>query len=94
VKRKFSPTQTAVIDNTGPLNPEWLRIARIPAIYGLSRSHIWLKIQDGTLQSIHVRAPGATRGVRLVKVSSVKEYLNSFVPVQRRSKSEVAARCS
>jgi hypothetical protein len=81
VKRKASPTQTAVIDNTGPLNPEWLRISRIPPLYGLSRSHIWLKIQDRTLESIHVKAPGATRGVRLVSVASLRKYLNSFVHV-------------
>ena len=78
LKRKLSPTQAAVIDNTGPLNPEWMRISRIPPIYGLSRSHVWLRIQDGTLESIHVVSPGASRGTRLVSVASLQKYLNSF----------------
>jgi hypothetical protein len=50
-----------------------------PAALRLSRSHIWLRIQDNTLESIHIKAPNATRGVRLVSVASLRKYLNSFV---------------
>ena len=78
-KTKFSSAQASgIVENSGPLNPEYLRIARIPPIYGLSRSHVWLRIQDGTLESIHVKAPGAVRGVRLVSVASLKNYSATF----------------
>jgi hypothetical protein len=55
-----------------------MRISHIPSFCGLSRSHIWLKIHDHTLESIHVKAPGATRGVRLVSIASLRKYLTSF----------------
>jgi hypothetical protein len=79
VKRKLSPTKPPVIFDSTGLSPEWMRISHIPMFCGLSRSHIWLKITDRTLESIHVKAPGATRGVRLVSVASLRKYLNSFV---------------
>ena len=67
-----------VVESPAPLNPEYLRISRIPQIYGLSRSHVWLRIADETLESIHVKAPNAKRGVRLVSVASLKKYLATF----------------
>ena len=60
------------------LNPEYIRVSRIPFIYGISRTHIFARIADGTLQSVHVKSPGATRGFRLVKVESLRNYIGSF----------------
>ena len=55
-----------------------MRISRVPMFCGLSRSHVWLRIQDKTLESIHIVSPNASRGFRLVSVASLRKYLASF----------------
>ena len=59
-------------------SPEYQRIPAIIANFGISRSHIFTLIADGTLESIHLKRPNATRGVRLIKTDSVRRYLASF----------------
>lgn len=72
-KRSPAPVESAISSG-----PEYLRINRVTENYGLSRSHVFTKIGDGTLVSILVKHPGAKRGIRLVKTDSVRRYLSSF----------------
>ena len=71
-------TRSSSVADSIPTGPEFFRIQQITANYGLSRSHIFNKLNDGTFDSILVKQPGAKRGIRLVKVDSIRRYLNSF----------------
>lgn len=62
------------------LTPEWIRIPQVTLLFGLSRSHVFAKIADRTLESVHVKRPGAEKGIRLVKIESIRRYLESFAP--------------
>jgi hypothetical protein len=75
--KKVSPNIQRIGDQSLS-SPEYQRIPAIIANFGISRSHIFQLRADGTLESIHLKRPNATRGVRLIKVSSVRDYLNSF----------------
>jgi hypothetical protein len=73
---KSNPKQTAVLPElTGP---EYIRVPQVTSMFGISRSHLFILIGNGTVESIHMKRPGAQKGVRLIKVASVREYLNSF----------------
>ena len=72
-KRSSGPFESAT--RSGPV---WLRINAVTENYGLSRSHVFTKIGDGGFESILVKHPGAKRGIRLVKVDSIRRYLASF----------------
>jgi hypothetical protein len=79
MKGSFKPKSTAApFAPVGSIAPEYLRIPQVTAVYGLSRTHIFAKIADRTLESIHVKHPGAARGIRLVKTASIRRYLESF----------------
>lgn len=61
-----------------PTSPEW---TRLPAprkrddLTGLSRSSMNEAIERGDIRSITVRQPGATRGIKLINVASVRGWL-------------------
>jgi len=53
---------------------------RVPAIcrrFGVTRPFVFYGFQNG-VKNIHVKKPGATKGVRLVSVSSMREFIESF----------------
>jgi hypothetical protein len=58
--------------------PEWVRIRDVQILFGLSHTHTWQAIARGDLVSKSVVRPGCKRGVRLVMVSSIREYLARF----------------
>jgi len=74
------------VDTGRPLadyvRPEFVRLPRAGArcpISGLGRTMMWelIKGPHPKVKSVALRQPGATRGVRLVAVSSLLEFLNS-----------------
>jgi hypothetical protein len=52
----------------------------------MSRSLAYVLAQAGLIQSVSIRRPGAERGKRLWRVSSVRRYLNELERKQRVSK--------
>lgn len=62
-------------------SPEWMRL---PArgqdpIFGLSRPFYYLLIGAGKIKTACIRRPGASTGVRLVYVPSVRDYIEKHV---------------
>jgi hypothetical protein len=58
--------------------PEWMRLPAPRArclLTGLSRTGLNEAIERGEIRAITVRQPGATRGVKLVNVASVRAWL-------------------
>ena len=45
-------------------------------LFGLSRSHAYLLIEEGLIRSVSIRRPGTTRGRRLFDCASVRAFLN------------------
>jgi len=75
---KVNSRKVANLPEPDTSGPEFLRIPQVTARFGLSRSHIFQRIADRTFESVHVKAPGAKKGVRLIRTDSVRGYLNSF----------------
>jgi hypothetical protein len=57
--------------------PEYERVPAISRRFGVSRPFIFESFRNG-VRSLHVKKPGATKGIRLVHVASMRQYLESF----------------
>ena len=66
--------------------PEFVDSYGLKAGYGISRSLAYVLTQEGLIQSVSIRRPGAERGKRLWRVSSVRRYLNELERKQRARK--------
>jgi hypothetical protein len=61
------------------LQPEWATIRTITALFGLSRTEIFRLIAKKKLVSIHYKTEEtAAKGVRLVELNSVRDFLRSL----------------
>jgi hypothetical protein len=61
-----------------PAEPEWIRLNPAVGRFGLSKTHFYNKIADGTIRTKMVTQPGRSRGCRLLSVKSIREYLSRF----------------
>lgn len=69
-----------------PLTPEFCRMSDLRVLFGITRSMAYLLINEGKIRSVSLRRLGNLKGVRLVYVASVREYLNSLL--EKESKTE------
>jgi hypothetical protein len=58
--------------------PEYERIPAICRRFGVSRPFVFRAFHLG-VKSIHLKRPGATKGVRLVSMQSMRNFLESFI---------------
>jgi hypothetical protein len=68
-----------------PLTPEFCRMSDLRVLFGITRSMAYLLIDEGKIKSVSLRRPGNVKGVRLVHVASVREYLNSLLEAEQKS---------
>jgi hypothetical protein len=66
--------------------PEFVDSYGLKAGYGINRSLAYVLAQAGLIQSVSIRRPGADRGKRLWRVSSIRRYLNELERKQRAKK--------
>jgi hypothetical protein len=59
------------------VEPEYERIPAICRRFGVSRPFVFESFHKG-VKSLHIKKPGKLKGVRLVSVSSMREFLQSF----------------
>jgi hypothetical protein len=53
------------------------------ALFGLSRTEIFDLIKKRKIRSVHYKKKeGATRGIHLIQLASVRDYLHSLLPVE------------
>ena len=64
-------------DNTSFIEPEFLRIKDVEKMFGLKRGKLYALIREGAVISKSLRTRGTIRGVRLVSVDSLRNYINS-----------------
>ena len=66
--------------------PEFVDSYGLKAGFGMSRSLAYVLTQEGSIQSVSIRRPGALRGKRLWRVSSIRKYLDKLEREQRTKK--------
>jgi hypothetical protein len=59
---------------------EWDRLVNAAARSGLSRPELWRAVVRGDVLGSHIKKPGATKGVWLVNLQSLDDYIRSFLP--------------
>ena len=62
----------------GVIQPEWLRVKDAVMIFGLSRAHLFRAIVQDRVKSVHIKNPGAKKGIRLIETQSLRDYINTF----------------
>lgn len=68
----------AIIDTTVGDGPEWIRPGDLPIRFGIGRTKGYELMAQGKIESVSIRKPGAKHGTRLIKVASIRAYLNSL----------------
>ena len=64
-------------DNLHFIEPEFLRVKDVEKMFGLKRGKLYVLIREGAVISKSLRTRGTIRGVRLVSVDSLRNYINS-----------------
>jgi hypothetical protein len=59
------------------VRPEWLRIPAAVRVSGLSRTQLFALIAEGAIDSRHIKKPGNVEGIRLIRLSSLLNYIDS-----------------
>ena len=65
---------------------KYLRPVQVPRRYPFSRSLLYELLAAGKIESILMRKPGGARGIRLVSVASIENYLARLAREQRTEK--------
>jgi hypothetical protein len=73
-RNRFTPMTVAELQD---VTPEYARIPAICRMFGVSRPFVFDGFHKG-VKSLHIKKPGASKGIRLVNVVSFREYLESF----------------
>jgi len=69
------------LKTAGVIQPEWLRVNDAVMAFGLSRPHLFRAIVQDRVKSVHIKNPGAKRGIRLIEVESLRDYIKTFAEV-------------
>jgi|ERR1017187_3940966 hypothetical protein len=76
-------------DPKQPLTPEFCRMSDLQALFGIKRGLAYLLVNEGKIKTVSLRRLGNVKGVRLVHVASVREYLNSLLETQNNQQETV-----
>jgi hypothetical protein len=71
----FSKLSIADLQST---EPEYERIPQISRRFGVSRTFIFQACQQGVVKNLHIKRPGAKKGILLVSVPSMRKLMESF----------------
>jgi len=66
------------LKTAGLIQPEWLRVNDAVMAFGLSRPHLFRAIVQNLVKSVHIKNPGAKKGIRLIETQSLRDYINTF----------------
>jgi hypothetical protein len=59
---------------------EWARMLDASRRSGISRPELWRAVVRGDILGSHLVKPGASKGVWLVNLKSLDDYIRSFLP--------------
>ena len=64
-------------DNTNFIQPEFIRVKGVEKMFGIKAGTVYQLIRNGMIDSKLLRNRGTIRGIRLISVDSVRDYINS-----------------
>ncbi len=59
------------------LEPEFLRVKGVELMFGTKRGKLYALINEGKIKSKTLRSRGNVRGIRLIDIQSIREFINS-----------------
>jgi hypothetical protein len=59
---------------------EWDRLNNASDNSGISRPELYRAVVRGDVVGSHIKKPGASKGVWLINLKSLDEYIRSFLP--------------
>lgn len=77
-KQRPSLAALQSLEDCQAMRPEWLRIPGACRVSGLSRTQIFAGIAAGQVESRHLKRPGAKKGIRLIRLSSLLAYIDGM----------------
>jgi hypothetical protein len=60
------------------LQPEYATVRITAALFGVPRTELFRLIGENKIHSIHYKKKGAKKGVRLIRLDSLRTYLGTF----------------
>jgi len=66
------------IQRCDALQPEWVRIPDAMKFSGIGRSRLYELIEAGKIRSVCLRKREKLRGIRLVSIRSLRDFISSF----------------
>ena len=64
-------------DNTNFIQPEFLRVKGVERMFGIKRGKLYALMNEGKIKSKTLRSRGTVRGIRLIDIQSVREFIHS-----------------
>ena len=77
-KQRPSLAALQSLEDIQAMRPEWLRIPAACRISGLSRTQIFYALASKAIESRHLKRPGAKKGIRLIRLSSLLAYIDGM----------------
>jgi hypothetical protein len=74
------PLRIEKTERQNALVPEWLRVRDAVTYCRLSSTELFRLCTSGEIESIHKLRPGQAKGIRIIKKSSLDDYMRSFMP--------------
>jgi hypothetical protein len=75
---QVSPATNIGLKPAAEFRTEWYRVNACIQAFGLSRPALFRLIALDKIRSVHIKQPGATKGIRLISAASMREYIASF----------------
>jgi len=60
------------------LQPEYATIRIATALFGIPRTELFRLITEDKIRSIHYKKKGSKKGIRLIRLDSLRAYLETF----------------
>jgi len=75
-------TKPVALGNCTDVMPEFGRFQDVQRLFGLKRGTIYNLIEEGHIKSVSLRRRGQVKGVRLIYLQSVSDYLHRLMNEQ------------
>ena len=76
-ERTLLPVEASLGFLSPRLEPEFLRVKDVELMFGIKRGKLYALINEGKIKSKTLRSRGTVRGIRLIDIQSVREFINS-----------------
>jgi hypothetical protein len=82
MNNKGFTTKPVAFGNCSDVMPEFGRFQDVQRLFGLKRPTVYTMIAEGHIKSVSLRKMGQAKGVRLIYMKSVSDYLHKLMNEQ------------